>query len=131
MSEPTATPPPASKRQSSDLSKYAQASASALIARVHPVLLAMASVLTVCVVLGGFAVFLLSSAAAQTEQQISPIRTQQNANIAARVAMLATQAEFQARVERKFERQDEKQDLILDALRVPLWKRPESRDGGH
>ncbi len=65
---------------------------------------------------------------------------------AAPVAMLSselrlTQAELQAhkkeeadrsaRYERKLERQDEKQDLILDALRVPLWKRPtDGKDAG-
>lgn len=42
------------------------------------------------------------------------------------------ESESRARLERKLERQDEKQDLILDALRVPLWKRPdpEPKDGG-
>ena len=41
------------------------------------------------------------------------------------------ESESRASIGRRLERQDEKQDLVLDALRVPLWKRPEPiKDGG-
>lgn len=118
MSEPTPTPTPT-----------ADQNAQRLIDRVHPTLLAIGSVLAVCLVLGSFAVFVLSTASAQTTQQNEPFAVKQQIVIADLAEQKAGAAEFRSFVVRKLERQDEKQDLILDALRVPLWKRPAS-DGG-
>ena len=119
------TPPPEPRKTPSrDLSRYAQASATAIIDRVHPVLLAIGSVLAVCIAFGGFAVWVLSSASAQTTQQIDPISAKQAMVLADLAAQKVDSGEFRAFVIRKLERQDEKMELVLDALRVPLSKRP-------
>jgi hypothetical protein len=60
------------------------------------------------------------------------VAVEQKALAASMERHLTEDTAWKAKVERKLERQDEKQDLILDALRVPLWKRPEpeAKDGG-
>ena len=74
----------------------------------------------------------LSEAHAQTDAGIAPATEKLRVVAEDLAAHKREEAERHAAVLRKLERQDEKQDLILDALRVPLWKRPEptKKDGG-
>lgn len=98
----------------------AEASTTRLIARVHPVLLALISVLVVCGVLGGYAAWVLSSAGAQTTQQINPVKTE--------VEFLKKQQLFQADqqqfmiVEQREGRADTRK--VLDQVTLLTGQRP-------
>ncbi len=74
----------------------------------------------------------LAEAHAQTDAGITPVAERFRVVAEDLAAHKKEEAEARAAVLRKLEKQDEKQDLILDALRVPLWKRPEptQKDAG-
>ncbi len=82
--------------------------------------------------IGGATLAVGVEARAQAKQEIAPIASEMALIKEDNAATKKENAEWKARVERRLERQDEKQDLVLDALRVPLWKRPEPepKDGG-
>lgn len=64
-------------------------------------------------------VFLDNRVAAQTDAGVAVMRAEQKA-IDARVTTM----------EKRLDRVDDKLDLLLDAARVPQWKRPPPLDGG-
>jgi len=94
-----------------------------------------ASLLGMCVVLFGAGWFVIDRAEAHAARAadagISPFRLKQEILAGELARHVADEAAQRARLERKIDRLDEQQVLVLDALRVPLDKRPPQIDAGH
>lgn len=83
----------------------------------------MTSILILIGIIGGGMLAIMGVARAQTDAGVAPLEQRLGIVERDRVSEKTVTDAWRAMVLRKFEQQDAKQDLVLDALRVPLWKR--------